>query len=200
MLNIEFKRKAYDELLYWKHELAGKTALLIEGARRVGKTHLVRKFVEREYKSYIYVDFSAKGKEIRSIKKAFDDCENIADLLERLQLLTGVTLIPGASCLVFDEVQRFPAAREAIKQLVEYGKYHYIESGSLLGIRENVKDIVIPSEEHAMQLHPLDFEEFLWALGNENLAEHIRKCFSGKRASTRICTRRPNNSPDSTWW
>ena len=176
------KRRAYDELLAWKNDLSDKTALLIEGARRVGKTSLIRRFVEKEYESFIYIDFSEKGRSIRAYKNAFAQCEDVADLLQRFQILSGVTLIPGRSCIVFDEVQRFPSAREAIKQLVAFGKYHYIESGSLLGIHENVKDILIPSEEHSMKLHPLDFEEFLWATGNAKLAEYIRECYSERKS------------------
>ena len=179
--HIEFKRKAYDEIAKWRSDLADKTALLVEGARRVGKTHIIKRFVEREYLTHIYIDFSEKGTAVRGYKSAFSNCDNIADLLQRLQILSGVKLVEGKSCVVFDEVQRFPAAREAIKQLVAYGKYHYIESGSLLGIHENVKDIVIPSEEHSIKLHPLDFEEFLWATGNDNLAHYIRDCFVNRQ-------------------
>ena len=178
---IEFERKAYRDILDWKARLADKTALLVEGARRVGKTHLVKRFAEREYESFIYIDFSAKGKQIRAYRRAFEECDDVANLLERLQLQSGVRLVSGRSCVIFDEVQRYPAAREAIKQLVEYGKYHYIETGSLLGINENVKNIVIPSEEHAVKLCPMDLEEFLWANGNSLLAEHIRKCYAEKR-------------------
>jgi len=177
---VDFKRKAYEEMLAWKGTLAGKTALLVEGARRVGKTHLVCRFAENEYKSSLYIDFSAKGRQTRAYKRAFEECENIANLLERLQVLSGVKLVEGESCVIFDEVQRYPTARESIKQLVAYGKYHYIETGSLLGIHENVKDIVIPSEEHSLKLYPLDFEEFLWANGNANLADYIRKCYEQK--------------------
>ena len=177
----EFKRKAYSEILDWKERLADKTALLVEGARRVGKTHLVSRFMREEYESCIYIDFSAKGKQVRAYKRAFAECDDVANLLERLQLLAGVTLVPGRSCVVFDEVQRYPPAREAIKQLVKYGTYHYIETGSLLGIHENVKDIVIPSEEHSIKLYPLDFEEFLWACGNSNLADYIRTCYEERR-------------------
>ena len=111
------KRRAYDDLVSWKNDLSDKTALLIEGARRVGKTSLIRRFAEKEYESFIYIDFSEKGRAVRAYKNAFAQCENVADLLQRLQILSGVTLIPGRSCIVFDEVQRFPAAREAIKQL-----------------------------------------------------------------------------------
>ena len=179
--SIEFMRKAYREILEWKATLADKTALLVEGARRVGKTHLVKRFAHEEYESSIYIDFSAKGKQIRAYKRAFEECDDVADLLERMQLLSGVRLVPGRSCVIFDEVQRYPAAREALKQLVEYGKYHYIETGSLLGIYENVKDIVIPSEEHAVKLYPMDFEEFLWANGNSMLADLVRKRYVERR-------------------
>ena len=175
-LNV-FERKAYAEMLDWKNNLASKYALLVEGARRVGKTYLVRRFVEQEYDSFIYIDFSADGKEINAVKQAFHDSSGIPDLIARIELLFMVKLIPGKSCLVFDEVQRFPTARERIKHLVEYGRYHYIETGSLVGIRENVKDIVIPSEEHGMKLHPLDFEEFLDAMGAAMMKDHIRTCF-----------------------
>ena len=178
---IEFERKAYHEFLDWKAKLAGKTALLVEGARRVGKTHLVKRFAQREYENFIYIDFSAKGKQIRAYRRAFEECDDVENLLERLQLLSGVRLVAGRSCVIFDEVQRYPAAREAIKQLVEHGKYHYIETGSLLGINENVKDIVVPSEEHSVKLYPMDIEEFLWANGNSLLADHIRKCYAEKR-------------------
>ena len=178
---IEFERKAYHEFLDWKAKLADKTALLVEGARRVGKTHLVKRFAQREYENFIYIDFSAKGKQIRAYRRAFEECDDVENLLERLQILSGVRLVTGRSCVIFDEVQRYPAAREAIKQLVEHGKYHYIETGSLLGIDENVKDIVVPSEEHSVKLYPMDIEEFLWANGNSLLADHIRKCYAEKR-------------------
>ena len=165
----------------WKEKLADKYALLIEGARRVGKTHLVQEFVQKEYESSIFIDFSRKGRLVKESKKAFTEENDIEGTLERLQTLHRVSLIPGRSCVVFDEVQRFPIAREAIKQLMEYGKYHYIETGSLLGIHENVKDIVIPSEEHKMKMFPLDFEEFLWVLGADRTADRIRECFVEKK-------------------
>ncbi len=180
-MQLTFKRKAYGQMLEWKKNLAGKYALLIEGARRVGKTHLSREFVEKEYDSFIFIDFSHKGKLTQESKKAFTEESDIRGTLERLQTIHRVSLRPGRSCVVFDEVQRFPTAREAIKQLVEYGKYHYIETGSLLGIHENVKDIVIPSEEHRFKLYPLDFEEFLWALGADRTADRIRECFGGRK-------------------
>ena len=177
---VSFRRKAYSQMLDWKNNLADKYALLIEGARRVGKTHLVTEFVSKEYDSFIFIDFSHKDKVVRDSKRAFTEESDINGVLERLQTIHRVSLIPGRSCVVFDEVQRFPVAREAIKQLMKHGKYHYIETGSLLGIHENVKDIVIPSEEHKMKMHPLDFEEFLWALNAEKTADRIRECFCEK--------------------
>ena len=180
-MDINFKRKAYSQMKEWKEKLADKYALLIEGARRVGKTHLVQEFVQKEYESAIFIDFSQKGRLVRESKKAFTEENDIEGTLERLQTLHRVSLISGRSCVVFDEVQRFPVAREAIKQLMKYGKYHYIETGSLLGIHENVKDIVIPSEEHKMKMFPLDFEEFLWALGADRTADRIRECFVEKK-------------------
>lgn len=175
------KRKAYSQMLEWKSKLADRYALLIEGARRVGKTHLVQEFAHNEYASSIYIDFSLKNRLVQESKKAFTEEDDIKGTLERLQTIHRVSLKPGKSCVVFDEVQRFPIAREAIKPLLEYGKYHYIETGSLLGIRENVKDIVIPSEEHKMKMFPLDFEEFLWALGADRTADAIREGFTKKQ-------------------
>lgn len=180
-MTLDFKRKAYVQMLEWKRTLAGRYALLVEGARRVGKTHLVREFAAREYESCLFIDFSGQNQLVRDSKKAFTEERDVQGTLERLQTLHRVSLVPGRSCVVFDEVQRFPVAREAIKRLVEYGRYHYIETGSLLGIKENVKDIVVPSEEHRMKLHPLDFEEFLWALGAERTADAIRERFAEKK-------------------
>lgn len=179
---IIFRRKAYDEMQQWKRTLAGTYALLVEGARRVGKTHLIKEFVEREYESNIFIDFAANNPLTNAAKRSFRQETSIQGLLERLTLISGVRLVPGRSCLVFDEVQRFPRAREMIKQFVEYGKYHYIESGSLLGIRTNVANILIPSEEHKLSMYPLDFEEFMDAMGESVLKEHIRRCFDERRA------------------
>lgn len=150
---------------------------MVEGARRVGKTYLVRQFIAREYESSIFIDFSLKNEQVTKARKAFTQARDTADLLMRLQLIFETKLVEGKSCVVFDEVQLFPAARESIKSLVAYGRYHYIETGSLVGIRENVKDILIPSEEHGITIHPLDFEEFLDAMGQTMLKEHIRERF-----------------------
>ena len=172
-----FDRLFYRQLTDWKNRLASKYAALVEGARRVGKTHLVTRFVKQEYETFVYIDFSQKGKETKESKRAFEEESSAEDIVERLALIQGVRLIPGRTCFVFDEVQRFPTAREAIKMLMAHGKYHYIETGSLLGIKENVKDIVIPSEEHTMKLYPLDFGEFLGALGEDVLAERLQESF-----------------------
>lgn len=170
-------RKVFCELLEWKRNLSNKYALLIEGARRVGKTYLVQRFVEKEYDSSIFIDFSLNNDRVTQAKKAFVEAGDTADLLTRLQLIFETKLVEGRSCLVFDEVQLFPTARASIKPLVAYGRYHYIETGSLVGIRENVKNILIPSEEHSITVHPLDFEEFLDAMGQPMLKEHIREAF-----------------------
>ena len=179
---IEFSRKFYAQMLDWKEHLADRYALLIEGARRVGKTHLVTRFVRSEYESFVYIDFSKKDRVVKESKRAFEEESTAEDIVERLALIQGVRLVPGRTCFIFDEVQRYPTAREAIKMLMAHGKYHYIETGSLLGIKENVKDIVIPSEEHSMKLHPLDFGEFLAALGEDVLADRIRDAFARQEA------------------
>lgn len=175
-----FERRVYSQLLDWKRRLAGKYALLLEGARRVGKTCVIKRFAETEYSSFIYIDFSMTDRRTSDAKKAFGKAKDIADLLLRLQLIFEVKLVDGESCLIFDEVQRFPVAREAIKHLVAYGRYHYIESGSLVGIKENVRDIVIPSEEHKLKMYPLDFLEFLDATGHTMIKEEVLRCQAEK--------------------
>ncbi len=182
MKQATINRKAYKQLLDWKQRLADKYALLIEGARRVGKTYLIQSFIQREYESSIYIDFSSKNKLTTSVKKAFIEESDVKTLLEHLSIIYGVRLIPGNSCIVFDEIQRFPQAREMIKSFMAYGKYHYIESGSLVGIKENTKDIVIPSEEHSLKLYPLDFEEFMEASEETLLLDAIHNAFAQKTA------------------
>jgi hypothetical protein len=163
MENQLFKRKIYDRLLTWKNERNGQTALLLQGARRVGKSTVVEEFARREYKSYILIDFN---KVSDPIKHLFDDLMNLDFLFLQLQTLFNVVLHPGESVIVFDEVQRCPRARQAIKYLVADGRYHYIETGSLISIRQNTKDITIPSEEERVNMYPMDFEEFCWAMGD----------------------------------
>jgi len=159
-----FKRKVYDRLLDWKARYADRYAALLEGARRVGKTTVVREFAEKEYETYIMIDFAAAGE---NILKCFDDIGNLDLFFLGLQTITGVRLIPGKSAIVFDEVQLFPKARQAIKYLVADGRYHYIETGSLISIKKNVKDILIPSEEMKIPVYSMDYEEFKWATGDE---------------------------------
>lgn len=169
------KRKAYDTLLKWKEESNGSTALLIDGARRVGKSRLADEFAKKEYKSYILINFSKASKELKDIFE--NDIMDLDLFFNKLSLMFGVELFPRNSLLIFDEVQRFPRAREVIKFLVEDGRYDYIETGSLISIKRNVEDIVIPSEEENVSLYPLDFEEFLWALGDTVTIPILKKCF-----------------------
>lgn len=159
-----FIRKLYGKLLEWKTKYAGRYAILVEGARRVGKSTLVEEFAKNEYKSYILIDFSEASKDI---KDCFDDIADLDRFFLRLQTITGVQLINRDSVIIFDEVQLYPRARQAIKYMVADGRYDYIETGSLISIKKNVKDILIPSEEMKLKLYPLDYEEFLWATGNE---------------------------------
>ena len=175
---MDFDRKAYSKLLEWKQQSNGESAMLIEGARRVGKSYLSRRFAEKEYDSYIYLDFANIAKEIIDLFE--NEMSNLDMFFLKLQTFYGVRLIKRNSCIIFDEVQRYPRARQMIKYLVADGRYDYIETGSLISIKQNVKDIVIPSEEEALQLNPLDFEEFLQAVGEEVLTEYIRDCFHKK--------------------
>jgi hypothetical protein len=158
-----FKRKLYQKLLDWKTSRQGKTALLIEGARRVGKSTLAMDFAAREYESYLLVDFSKASPKIHAL---FDDLSHLDSLFMQLQFEFGVVLQLRKSLIIFDEVQFNPRARQAIKHLVADGRYDYLETGSLISITQNVKDILIPSEEERVQMYPMDFEEFQWALGS----------------------------------
>jgi predicted AAA+ superfamily ATPase len=171
------KRKIYNRLLRWKKESNGRTALLIEGARRVGKTYIIKKFGENEYESYILIDFSYMSKNLKDI---FDyDKTNLDLFFMKLSILYETKLVERNSLIIFDEVQLFPEARQLIKQLVKDGRYDYIETGSLLSIKQNVKDILIPSEEEKIEMFPLDFEEFLWAVG-DNVSYKTLEIFKKK--------------------
>lgn len=169
-----FKRKIYDEMLRWKG-CDGRQALLIEGARRVGKTTVVRQFAENEYGSHIYIDFSVPDDDIRRLIGEYG--KGADRFFARLQEYTGTRLRVRDSVIIFDEVQMFPLARQLIKHLVADGRYDYIETGSLISIKRNVKDILIPSEERRIGMHPMDFEEFLWALGRGCDMDVIRDAF-----------------------
>lgn len=160
-----FKRKVYDQLKNWKQTYDGTYAAMIQGARRVGKSTVAEAFAQNEYRSYIKVDFANITEELVDV---FKDIADLDMFFLRLQAETGVTLYERESVLIFDEIQLFPKARQAIKYLVQDHRYDYIETGSLISIRKNVKDIVIPSEEHKIDMYPMDYEEFQWATGNEN--------------------------------
>ena len=173
------KRKIYNELLKWKKDWNGKTAVLIDGARRVGKSYIVEEFARNEYKSYILIDFSKEDKQLKMLFEEYLD--DLDTFFRMLSLLKDVRLYPRESVIVFDEVQQYPPARAAIKHLVKDGRFDYIETGSLVSINRNVKNIVIPSEEERIDMYPMDFEEFLWALGKDDLMGYIRECFSARK-------------------
>ena len=174
-----FKRKLYGALLQWKEQWQGKYAVLIEGARRVGKSTLAESFAKHEYKSYLLIDFSKASREVNAL---FEDMMDLDYFFIKLQSIFHVNLYPRESVIIFDEVQFQPLARQAIKHLVKDGRYDYIETGSLISIRRNVKDILIPSEEIRMTLYPLDLEEFYWATNKEVTPTQQREAFSMNRA------------------
>ena len=169
-----FKRKIYDELLRWKRTDEGRTAVLIQGARRVGKSTVAEEFATNEYDTHILVDFAACSSEIRDL---FNDVSDLNRIFMRLQLEYGIELKERKSAIIFDEVQLAPKARQAIKYLVKDGRYDYIETGSLISIRKNVKDILIPSEEVKVHMFPMDYEEFKWALGDTATIKLLQSCF-----------------------
>ena len=175
------KRKIYDELLLWKNKRKGKSAMMIEGARRVGKSYIVKEFAQREYKSYILIDFFKVGDDIKDLFKNYKN--NLDMLFTYLSTYFSTKLYPRESIIVFDEIEFCPDARAAIKYLVEDGRYDYLETGSLLGMNRSTQedDYLVPSEEEKMDMHPMDFEEFLWAMGEETLMDFIRMCFDKKQ-------------------
>lgn len=175
-----FKRKVYDKLLEWKELSAGTSAVLLEGARRIGKSTIVEEFAKREYDDYMILDFAKENKDIKN-----NFIENIDDMdtfFRNLFLLKGRSLKGKKCVLIFDEVQLFPMARQAIKYLVADGRYEYIETGSLISIRKNVKDILIPSEEYRIKMYPMDFEEFLWAIGDDVTYTAIKSAFEKRKS------------------
>lgn len=169
-----FKRKIYSKMQEWKKDSDGKTALLIEGARRIGKSTVVEEFAKNEYESYILIDFARASKET---KELFEDVSDLNFLFLQLQLQYRVDLQERKSVIIFDEVQLCPVARQAIKVLVADHRYDYIETGSLISIKKNVKDILIPSEERKISMYPMDYEEFLWAIGDTATFPLLKKCF-----------------------
>lgn len=175
-----FKRKIYNEILEWKINRSDKYALLVKGARRTGKSTIVEEFAKNEFKSYILIDFAHTSKDIIAL---FDDTYELDFFFLQLQQLTGVRLYENESVIIFDEVQLLPKARQAIKYLVADGRYKYIETGSLISIKKNTMDILIPSEEHKISMYPMDFEEFLWAIDDEITAETIKLLLKNKKAA-----------------
>lgn len=182
------KRKIYDELIQWKENSNGKTAILIDGARRVGKSYIVEKFARENYKTFILVDFS---KVPQVIKELFDNyLDNLDYLFTYLSQYFGIKLYERETLFIFDEVQFCPRARGAIKHLVADGRYDYIETGSLISIKNNVKDILIPSEEQIIKMTPMDFEEFMWAMGNDSMMDHIKMCLEKKKPMEQLLHRK----------
>jgi len=175
---IYLKRKIYSDLLNWKKKWAGKYALLIEGARRVGKSTIVEEFAKNEYKKHIIIDFNIAPDEIKNL--FVHERGDIDYLLQKIQSYYSIILPARESLIIFDEVQFCPEARSYIKYLVADGRYDYIETGSLISIKKNVENIVIPSEEMKLNMYPLDFEEFLWALNDQVTIPLIRNCFENK--------------------
>ncbi len=180
MIERIFKRKVYQKLLEWKEQDNGTTALLIEGARRVGKSTIVEEFAKNEYEHYLLIDFSVASK---AVKESFHDISNLDMFFTTLQMNCGVSLVPGKSLIIFDEIQKCPMARQAIKHLVKDGRFHYIETGSLLGIKMKKRPksdgtkILIPSEERRITMYPMDYEEFRWALGDTSTVPLLKSVF-----------------------
>ena len=170
-----FKRKIYDRFLEWKENWAGKRALLVQGARRIGKSTIVEEFAKNEYETYILINFQSDLGKVEQLFK--NDISDLDTFFRNLSLLYGKRLVESKSLIIFDEVQLFPLARQSIKQLVADGRYDYIETGSLITLKQNVEKILIPSEEKSINMYPLDFEEFLWAKGDTVTADIIRDCF-----------------------
>lgn len=173
------ERKIYKKILAWKQTTKGTKALLIEGARRIGKSTIAKEFGKKEYKSYILIDFNKASKKIIEM---FDDINQLDIFFQTIMLEYNTRLYERESLIIFDEIQKFPKARETIKYLVEDGRYDYIETGSLISIRENVESITIPSEERKIKMYPVDFEEFMQYMGEELLLEYIKKCLESKQA------------------
>lgn len=176
-IKVNFKRKIYDTMLNWKQERNGETALLIQGARRIGKSTIAEDFAKNEYKSYILIDFSKVSKEVSDL---FNDISDLNYLFLRLQFIYQIQLYEKESVIIFDEVQLQPLARQAIKHLVKDGRYHYIETGSLISVRSRSKNIIIPSEETKVDMYPMDYEEFRWALGDNITIPMLRESFEKK--------------------
>ena len=173
------KRKIYEKLTEWKNKSNGTTALLIDGARRVGKSFIVEEFAKNEYQSYILIDFAFPKPGV--LQCFTEDAYDLSLFFAKLSAIYSTTLHRRKSLIIFDEVQLFPPARQLIKKLVADGRYDYIETGSLISLRKNVKEILIPSEEEHLEMFPLDFEEFLWALGDTATVPFLKTCFEKRK-------------------
>ena len=184
----KMKRKIYQDMLRWKRDSQGTSALLIDGARRVGKSYIAREFAEREYRSYIFIDFGQADTRIRDLFERY--LNDLDSFFLFLSSLTNTRLYPRESLIVFDEVQQFPRARMALKYLVADGRYDYMETGSLISIKKNVADIIIPSEEEHLPMYPMDFEEFLWACGNDMLMDFVRDRFARRLSMEQLMHRK----------
>jgi predicted AAA+ superfamily ATPase len=180
MVLFVFKRKIYNELLSWKSNSNGKTALLIEGARRIGKSTIAEEFGKNEYPDYQTIDFSIQPESFKSI---FEDLSDMSVFYRNLFLSLRRSPMPEGSLFIFDEIQFCPKARQAIKHLVKDGRYHFVETGSLVSIKENTKDILIPSEEERIEMYSMDYEEFLWAIGSEYELENIKTIFNNRNVN-----------------
>jgi predicted AAA+ superfamily ATPase len=179
-VNMKFKRKIYNNLLDWKNNRRGKTALLIEGVRRVGKSFVVTEFAKQEYKSYVIIDFSVPRP--LTLDAIINTAYDLDGLFNRISIEYKVQLHPRETLMIFDEVQLCPKARQLIKHLVADGRYDYIETGSLVSLKTNIDDILIPSEEERLSLNPMDFEEFCWAMGDEVTVSFARECYLNRKA------------------
>ena len=175
---MEIKRKIYDKILDWKHTCNGSKALLIEGARRIGKSTVAEEIGKNEYRSYVNIDFN---KASRKILDSFDNLTNLDIFFQTISLEYNVRLYPRESLIIFDEIQKFPKAREAIKYLVADGRYDFIETGSLISIKESVENITLPSEERKIKMYPVDFEEFMVYMNEEILLEYIGECYEKRQ-------------------
>ena len=175
---MNLKRKIYDKLIKWKKESQGSTAVLLEGARRVGKSYIAKYFGVQQYRSYLLIDFSNISNDVIDV---FEHDKTDLDLFfNKLSVFYNVKLYERDSLIIFDEVQMYPKARQLVKHLIEDGRYDYLETGSLITLRQNIENIVIPSEEEHFVIHPMDFEEYLWAIGDEVTADFIRDCYHKK--------------------
>ena len=178
-----FKRKIYNELKEWKKQSNGSTALLIEGARRIGKTTIIEKNTKNEYKTYIMIDFSnTKESFTKEVKDVFEKSKDYNEFFQMLQLVMGIKLYERESLIIFDEVQKYAKAREMIKFLVKDARYDYIETGSLISLKSNSKKILIPSEERKIEMFPMSFEEFLIALNEERLVDNIKESYESNKS------------------